>query len=63
MERMNEDEHTEYEMLREFFDCWVAFHSIQRTAREDQERAAQRMVDAANSVKAWRAQNPRALNG
>ena len=43
-------------MLREFFDCWVAFHAIQRGAREDQERAAQRMVDASHSVKQWRAQ-------
>mgnify|MGYP001617055942 CR=1 FL=1 len=51
------------EMLRDFFDCWVAFHTIQRGAREEQERAAQRMVDSANAVKAWRQAPPEALNG
>ena len=44
----------ELEMLREFFDCWVAFHGIQIGHRREQELAAQRMVDAANSVKAFR---------
>lgn len=51
---MTEQEEMELEMLREFFDCWVAFHSIQRGHRQEQELAAQRMVDAANSIKAMR---------
>lgn len=50
-------------MLRAFFDCWVAFHSLQRGAREQQELAAQRMVDSANTIKAWRQEPPRTLNG
>lgn len=53
----------ELELLREFFDCWVAFHSIQRGHRAEQEVAAQRMVDAANTVKAFRAPAPVTLNG
>ena len=51
----------ELEVLREFFDLWVAFHSIQRGHRQEQELAAQRMVDAANSIKA--AREPQHLNG
>ena len=53
----------ELEMLREFFDCWVAFHSIQRRDREQQELAAQRMVDAANTIKAYRKPQEHGLNG
>lgn len=53
----------ELEMLREFFDCWVAFHGIQIGHRREQELAAQRMVDAANSVKAFRQPAPAVLNG
>lgn len=34
------------------FDQWCAFHSIQRGHREEQERAAQRMVDTANALRA-----------
>lgn len=60
---MTEAEEKELEMLREFFDHWVAFHSLQRGAREEQERAAQRMVDCANSIKAWRQAPPDTLNG
>ena len=60
---MKEGEDQELEMLREFFDCWTAFHSIQRGHREQQELAAQRMVDAANTIKAWRQKPPAVLNG
>jgi hypothetical protein len=56
-------EEQELEMLREFFDCWVAFHSLQRSDRERQELAAQRMVDAANTIKAYRQTQPVVLNG
>jgi hypothetical protein len=59
---MTESEETELEMLREFFDCWCTFHGIQRGHREEQERAAQRMVDAANSIKAFRAPAPAVVN-
>ncbi len=52
----------ELEVLREFFDLWVAFHSIQRGHRQEQELAAQRMVDAANTIKAMR-EKPVVLNG
>ncbi len=58
---LTHSEEQELEMLREFFDLWVAFHSIQRGHRQEQELAAQRMVDAANSIKA--AQAPVHLNG
>jgi len=47
-------EEQELEMLREFFDLWVAFHNIQRGHRQEQELAAQRMVDTANAIKALR---------
>lgn len=60
---MTEAETQELEMLREFFDCWMAFHGVQRGHREQQELAAQRMVDAANTVKAWRQKPPEQLNG
>lgn len=53
---MSEAEEQELEMLREFFDCWVAFHAIQRGNRREQELAAQRLADASNSVKALREQ-------
>ena len=53
----------ELEMLREFFDCWVAFHSIQAGHRQQQELAAQRMVDSANTIKTYRGQPAQALNG
>ena len=54
-------EEQELEMLREFFDLWVAFHSIQRGHRQEQELAAQRMVDTANAIKALKP--PQHLNG
>jgi hypothetical protein len=44
----------ELDALREFFDCWCAFHEIQLGNRQQQERAAQRMVDAAALVKSLR---------
>lgn len=60
---MTEADEQELEMLREFFDCWVAFHGVQRGHREQQELAAQRMVDAANTIKAFRQPAPQVLNG
>ncbi len=62
MERMTLSQEQELEVLREFFDLWVAFHSIQRGHRQEQELAAQRMVDAANTIKAMR-EKPVILNG
>jgi hypothetical protein len=41
----------ELDALREFFRCWVAFHEVQMGQRQQQERAAQRMVDAAHHVR------------
>ena len=58
---MTAREEQELEMLREFFDLWIGFHAIQRGHRQEQELAAQRMVDAANSIKA--AREPQHLNG
>jgi len=60
---MTETQEQELEMLRQFFDLWVAFHSIQRGHREQQEFAAQQMVSAANTIKAFRAPPPQVLNG
>lgn len=51
----------ELEALREFFDCWCAFHEIQLGNRQQQERAAQRMVDQAKVVRAMRPKET--LNG
>ena len=56
-------EEQELEMLREFFDRWVEFHHIQAGNRQQQEFAAQRMVDAANTIKTYRAAQPQAMNG
>lgn len=61
MSELGEDQ--ELEMLREFFDCWLAFHRIQHGHRQEQELAAQRMVDAKNTILAWRQQRPAVLNG
>ena len=44
----------ELEVLREFYDCWQAFHNTQKTERVQLERAAQRLADASNAVKAFR---------
>lgn len=60
---MTESEERELEMLREFFDCWCEFHGIQKGHREQQELAAQRMVDAANTVRAFKQGAPKVLNG
>ena len=54
-------EEQELEMLREFFELWVAFHGIQHGHRQEQERAAQRMVDTANAIKTLK--GPQHLNG
>lgn len=63
MTAMSEADEQELEMLREFYDCWIAFHSIQRGARQEQEIAAQRLADASNSIKALRTPRPMVLNG
>lgn len=47
----------ELEMLREFFDCWEAFHkhaSNKLEPRRYLEQAAQRLTDAANSYRAFK---------
>jgi hypothetical protein len=47
----------ELEMLREFFDCWEALHRLAKQVavpRRMKENAAQRLVDAADSVRAFR---------
>ncbi len=56
-------EEQELEMLREFFDCWLHLHYMTNNNRQAQELAAQRMVEAANTVKNHRATQVQALNG
>lgn len=48
---------TELEMLREFFDCWEVFHRLAKqiaTPRRMKENAAQRLVDAADTIRTFR---------
>jgi hypothetical protein len=48
---------TELEMLREFFDCWEGLHKLARQSaipRWAKENAAQRLVDAAETIRAFR---------
>jgi len=48
---------TELEMLREFFDCWEALHRLARQVavpRRMKENAAQRLVDAAGTIRTFR---------
>jgi len=48
---------TELEMLREFFDCWEALHRLARqmaVPRRMKENAAQRLVDAADTIRNFR---------
>lgn len=47
---------TELEMLREFYDCWVAFHKMANSnmPRRQKELAAQRLTDAHHSIEAFR---------
>lgn len=48
---------TELEMLREFFDCWEALHRLAKQVavpRRMKENAAQRLVDAADTVRSFR---------
>ena len=53
----------ELEMLKEFFDCWEAFHATpkDRLHRHQLERAAQNLLDAANTVRAYRKGEPLVL--
>lgn len=46
----------ELDMLREFFDCWEALHAIRKhpVHRRQQEAAAQRLVDCAHTIRAFR---------
>lgn len=50
----------ELEMLREFFACWEAFHATpkDRLHRKQLEAAAQRMLDAANTIRRYRKVEP-----
>ena len=45
-------EKAELEMLREFYDCWKTFHATPKDLlhRSRLERAAQSMVDAAETL-------------
>jgi len=48
---------TELEMLREFFDCWEALHRLAKQVavpRRMKENAAQRLVDAADTIRGFR---------
>lgn len=49
-------EEAELLMLREFFDCWEAFHAMPKDSlhRPRLERAAQNMVDAAETIRRYR---------
>lgn len=49
-------EQSELELLCEFYDCWKAFHACPKDIlhRPKLQRAAQRMVDAADSVERFR---------
>lgn len=56
---MAEDLHhaeLELELLNDFYACWCELHSIPRDAmhRKMQERAAQRLVDSAHAVAAYK---------
>lgn len=54
--KMAEQLMQELEMLREFYDCWEAFHRLARQIaipRKSKEVAAQRLTDAANSIRAF----------
>lgn len=54
--RMAEHLMIELEMLREFYQCWEAFHHLAKQAaipRKSKELAAQRMTDAAHSLRAF----------
>ena len=53
----------ELEMLREFFDCWLHLHYMTNNNRQAQELAAQRMVEAAQTIKNHRAKEAHQLNG
>ena len=53
----------ELEMLREFFDCWLHLHYMTNNNRQAQELAAQRMVEAAQTIKNHRAKEAHPLNG
>jgi hypothetical protein len=58
----------EKDLLRAFYNSWREFHAIPRTPfnRHKLEHAAQTMVDAANTVKAYDepcAAKPEQLNG
>ena len=47
----------ELEMLREFFDCWEELHRLAKQIacpRRMKENAAQRLVEAAHSIRAFR---------
>ena len=53
----------ELEMLREFFDCWLNLHYMTNNNRQAQELAAQRMVEAAQTIKNHRSTQEHPLNG
>jgi hypothetical protein len=46
----------ELELLRDFYACWCQLHSIPRDSlhRKKQELAAQRLVDSAHAVAAFK---------
>ena len=56
MASLNVDVEAELLMLREFYDCWKAFHATPKDSahRKTLERAAQRMVDASDTVERFR---------
>lgn len=53
---MRLQEQTELEMLREFYDCWKAFHATPKDIlhRPKLQKAAQRMVDASDAVERFK---------
>lgn len=48
------DDNTELEMLREFYKNWVGLHIINRNDRDAMELAAQRLVDSAHTIEAFK---------
>lgn len=53
---LNLQEQSELEMLREFYDCWKTFHAIPKDIlhRPRLQKAAQRMVDASDTVERFK---------
>ena len=54
---------TEFRLLREFFEKWVAFHAIKKDKahRKQQEQGAAELLQAAKAIEGFR--RPAIMNG